>query len=99
MNEVKDFFSWGSPTYSELRATPNGECINIEYVNSLTHFPSNIVQQTLLDQEVIVRLNAVEIPDEFTVIAAPGWKVVTQVPVMVEEWTTAIVTVCQMLLG
>ena len=98
-SEARDFFSWGGPTYSELRATPNGECIDIEYTNSLTHFSSNIVEQVLLDQEVIVRLNAVEIPDEFTVIAAPGWEVVTQVPVMVEEWTSAIITVCQMLLG
>jgi hypothetical protein len=99
MSETKDFFSWGGPTYSELRATPNGECIDIEYTNSLTHFPSNLVEQVLLDQQVIVQLNTVEMPDEFSVIAAPGWEVVTTSPLMVEEWTTAIITVCQMLLG
>ena len=99
MSETKDFFSWGHPVFSELRATPEGGCINIEHINTLTHFSSNLVEQVLLDQQVIVQLNTVEMPDEFSVIAAPGWEVVTTSPLMVEEWTSATITVCQMLLG
>jgi hypothetical protein len=94
-----DFYSWGGPMYSELRATPNGECVDIEYVNTVTVYPSMVVEKVLMDQSVTVKLGHDVVPDEFFVVPAAGWEVVTENHLMVEEWTSAIITVCQMLLG
>lgn len=49
--------------------------------------------------KVSVALGAYTDPDIFTVIPLPGWEAIPFNTVDVVEWSSAVITVCQMLMG
>ena len=49
-----------------------------------------------LGHKLIGLMKSAGLPDDFYVIPAPGWEVVTPNPVTVAEWAQGVITVCQM---
>jgi hypothetical protein len=97
---MSDLFKWGSPNPSSVHAKVGGECIDITYFNTLTSSPEgNLIQTELLGHQVIVALEEYLDPDVLSVIPLPGWQAVTENSILVEEWASGVVRICQMMLG
>ena len=90
---------WGGSNPSSLVAKPDGECIDITYFNTLTYHPSDVEQAEMFGHQVIVALENNTDPDVLSVIPLPGWEAVTANSILVEEWASGVVRICQMLLG
>lgn len=90
---------WGNSTPSSLLAKQEGDCVDITYFNTLTYHPSNVEEVEMFGHQVIVALENNTDPDVLSVIPLPGWEAVTANSILVEEWASGVVRVCQMLLG
>lgn len=90
---------WGGTSPSSIEAVAEGECINLTYQNGMSFYPGTEMSVELLGQTARIEFGAGEIVDTFIVEPGPGWQVVTENFLLVPEWTDAIITVCQILLG
>jgi hypothetical protein len=97
MNEI--VHKWGGSNPSSLVAKQDGDCIDITYYNTLTYHPHIVEETEMFGHQVIVALETFEEPDVLSVIPLPGWEAVTDNSIIVEEWASGVVRICQMLLG
>ena len=89
---------WGYLEMSSLVAEDRGSCIDFTFNNTLA--PSmGYVAMPYEGSVSQVHMGAGSIPDIFSVVAAPGWEVVTDNFVSVAEGAKSVITVCQMLIG
>lgn len=99
MNESRIEWPDITGTLSIIEAVENGSCVDISYVNTLAPYNTDTVVGNLLGHDVLVELGGGDNPDVFSVTPLAGWELITENFIAVEEYTTAIITVCQMLLG
>lgn len=79
-------------------ATPNGACIDFEFMNYwMIGNPEE--SWDYMGHKVVTVMEIADKPDMFTVIPASGWEVVTEPLLHVAEWTSGIITVCNMLMS
>lgn len=83
---------------SKIVAEEVGECINFTFHNTLTS-ALDVTTWDYMGQMAQVQHGGGKIPDVFSVVASPGWEVVTDNFIAVAEGAKGLITVCQMLLG
>lgn len=92
---------WGHPMKSIVSVEEDGQCLNFIYENTVVASPYSTSSWDYDIDGHIVRLSesSGDLPDSLEVIPAIGWEVITTSPLVVPDWTTGIITICQMLLG
>lgn len=90
--------SWGGSSPSSIVAEFKDTCIDFSYNNTLT---DSLAYKALIVEgnQAGVVFGDGNVPDTFSVVPGFGWEVMTANNLNVEEFTTAVITVCQMLLG
>lgn len=90
--------TWGTPPSSSLDMDDKGQCVDFLFTNTLT---DTVDYAPLVHEAGTAHVNFkfYSEPELFSVEPNVGWQVVTDNLIVVPEWTTGIITVCQMLLG
>jgi hypothetical protein len=97
---MESLFKFGTINPSSIQAKVDGECIDFTYFNTLTHYPNgNTVQVELLGHQIVIALEKYTDADVLSVIPLSGWEAVTTNSILVNEWTSGVVRICQILLG
>jgi hypothetical protein len=94
---------WGYSPQSTLTVSEEGTCLTFHFNNTVTSYPPEIPTNEWLipfeEHTISILSQAGDWPETLSVIPGAGWEVVTQSPIEAADWTTTIITICQMLLG
>lgn len=84
----------GSP--SILSVDYLGQCMDFIFKNTVV--PINNTETVTFEDHVITIISSGgPSPENFAVVPAPGWELVTQSPIEAADWATTVITICQSL--
>jgi hypothetical protein len=89
---------WGTGQPSSLEAAPDGQCVAFTFNNTLTDTVDYMPLQTEAGT-AYVNFHFYSEADSFFVLPEAGWEIIGEATLKVEEWSSAVILVCQMLLG
>ena len=89
---------WGRVPSSSLEAAPDGQCVAFTFNNTLTDTVDYMPLQTEAGTAYI-NFHFYSEADSFFVLPEAGWEIIGEATLKVEEWSSAVILVCQMLLG
>lgn len=92
---------WGFPMKSIVSVEEDGQCLNFIYENTVVPSPYSTFGWEYSVEGHVVKISegSGNLDDLLTVIPASGWELITDSPLVVPDWTTGVITICQMLLG